>query len=212
MSRPAPPSAAVLALYREGVETFADLARRTSYVDGWKRVACGSWTADDLVRHELDVIGWYHGWLDRALAGDASPAWPVGEIDRRTAAGVQALAHVEPDDAVAQFVTEAGRYAERVEAHWDLPFGYPRGTVTAGLHAGMAAAEWHLHAWDLAGALGTDHRPDDAGTLLVAAASCVAAAGGLRERAQRAMAPVAARMRPWETLLTSSGRRPRRSS
>jgi hypothetical protein len=202
----------VLAIYREGVEAFVGLADRTAAADAWDRSACGTWSAADLVRHELDVIGWYHGWLDRALAGDASPAFDIGVIDDRADAGVRALAHVAPEEAVVRFGMEARRYAERLQPNWDLPFGYPRGTVTAGLHAGLAASEWHLHAWDLAGALDADHRPGDPGTLLVAAASCLAEVGGLRERAQRAIAPVAARARPWETLLTSSGRQPRRKS
>jgi hypothetical protein len=208
MSSAAPEPAVVLALYREGVDAFVRLADQAAAAGAWDRPACGTWSAADLARHELDVIGWYHDWLDRALAGDASPAFDIDAMDDRTGAGVRALAGVSPEDAVARFVIEAERYAGRVEPNWDLPFGYPRGTVTAGLHAGMAACEWHLHAWDLAGALGSDHRPGDPGTLLIAASACQAAAGGFRQRMERRLAPIAARGRPWETILTSSGRKP----
>jgi hypothetical protein len=211
MSKQPPAPAAVLAIYREGVEAFVGLADRAAAAGAWDRPACGSWSAADLVRHELDVIGWYHGWLDRALAGDASPAFDIGVIDDRTAAGVRALAHVAPEDAVRQFEAEARRYAERLEPNWDLPFGYPRGTVTAGLHAGLAATEWHLHAWDLAGTLGADHCPGDPGTLLAAASSCLAAVGARRERTRPATTPVAAATDPWESMLVNSGRHPRRS-
>ena len=208
MSNAAPEPAVVLALYREGVDAFVRLAGRAAADGAWDRPACGTWSAADLARHELDVIGWYQGWLDRALAGDASPAFDIGVIDDRTGAGVRALADVSPEDAVARFATEAERYAGRVEPNWDLPYGYPRGTVTAGLHAGMAVCEWHLHSWDLARALGTDHRPSDPAAVLLAASACQAAAGGFRQKVQRAMAPIAARTRPWETILTSSGRKP----
>jgi uncharacterized protein (TIGR03083 family) len=208
MTRTEPATAAVLALYQEGAEAFVRLAGQAAAADAWDRAACGSWSSADLARHELDVIGWYHGWLDRALAGDASPAFGIDVIDDRTDAGVRALADVDPEDAVARFAAEAQRYADRLEPNWDLPFGYPRGTVTAGLHAGIAAAEWHLHAWDLARALGTDHRPGDPGTLLIAASACQAAAGGIRQKLERKLAPIAARSRPWETILSTSGRRP----
>jgi hypothetical protein len=208
MSSAPPDPAAVLALYREGAGAFVRLAGQAASTGAWDRPACGTWSAADLARHELDVIGWYHGWMDRALDGDATPAFDIEVIDDRTDAGVRALAGVGPEDAVARFATEAERYAERLEPNWDLPFGYPRGTVTAGLHAGLAACEWHLHSWDLARALGSDHRPGDPATLLVAASACRAAVGGLRQKIERKPAPVAARARPWETILSSSGRRP----
>jgi hypothetical protein len=72
----------------------------------------------------------------------------------------------------------------------------------------MAVCEWHLHSWDLARALGTDHRPSDPGTLVRAAAACQAAAGGFRQKVEATVAPVVARTRPWETLLSTSGRKP----
>ena len=41
---------------------------------------------------------------------------------------------------------------------WDLPHHQYRGhVVTVGGMAGAACAEWHLHAWDLARALGKDY-------------------------------------------------------
>ena len=66
---------------------------------------------------------------------------------------------LEGPAAVAQFVQRARTYRARVSPRWDLAYGYPRGTVTAGLHAGVAACEWHLHTWDLACSRGRDHRP-----------------------------------------------------
>ena len=45
---------------------------------------------------------------------------------------------------------------------WDFPHHRYRGTVvTVGAMAGVACAEWNVHAWDLARSLGTDYRPAD---------------------------------------------------
>ena len=43
------------------------------------------------------------------------------------------------------------------------------GDLTVGQHTGIAIGEWHVHAWDLARASGTDHRPSDASTVSRAA-------------------------------------------
>jgi hypothetical protein len=209
MPAAAPPRADVLALYDEGVDAIVGLADRIQAADAWGRTACGRWTAAEIVRHELDVASWYHRWLDRAIAGDATPEFDAAELDAHAGAGVDGLADVEPVDACTRFAADARRYRDRVDPEWDRPFGYPRGTATAGLHAGMAAAEWHLHAWDLAGSIGLDHEPTDAGTLLIAVTACRAVApGGARLRLERRMAPLAARSRPWHTLLSGSGRQP----
>ncbi len=112
-------------------------------------------------------------------------------------------------DAVARFVASARAYRMRVAPAWDLPYGYPRGTVTAGLHAGMAACEWHLHTWDLARSRGMGHRPSDPATLFAAAGACLARArGGVGGRAASALVPVGSRLGPWRALLRRSGRTP----
>jgi hypothetical protein len=81
--------------------------------------------------------------------------------------------------------------------------------VTVGLHAGVAAAEWHLHTWDLAGAAGKSHRPSDPHTLFLATATCMLAAqGGLRARLGSKLVPGLAKRDPWGQLLRRSGRRP----
>ena len=171
-------------------------------MDDWDRPACGTWTGTELARHVLSVIGWYHDWLDRAEAGDSSPAFPIAELDEQTARSLPAqhrrcLAGRRPPSASH---AEAERYAERLEDTWDLPFGYPRGTVTAGLHAGLACFEWQAHTWDLAHAAGRDHRPHRPARLYIAAADCLAAATG----AEGGEEPPEY---PWGVMLVRSGRR-----
>ena len=187
----------VLEMFDDAVGAFVTEAGR---VDDWDRPACGTWTGTELARHVLSVIGWYHDWLDRAEAGDSSPAFPVTELDEQTARSLLAIGEVSGPDATQRFAAEAERYAERLEDTWDLPFGYPRGTVTAGLHAGLACFEWHAHAWDLAHAAGRDHRPQWPHRLYIAAADCLAAATG----AEGGLEPPE---HPWGAMLVRSGRR-----
>jgi uncharacterized protein (TIGR03083 family) len=201
-----PPDPAVLARYRSGVVAVGRTVAGWSPAD-WSRPACGAWDGTDLAGHLVTVIGWYHAWLDRALAGDPSPAFPIAELDDRTVAALRDLPAGTGPDRVTIFTREAERYAGRVAEHWDVPYGYPRGTVTAGLHAGMAAVEWHVHAWDLARAGGGDHVPEDPDGLFVGAARCqLAAAGGLRARLATPIGRLAARRDPWRDLLHRMGR------
>lgn len=196
----------VRAAYIDGVAAVADVVADFGERD-WSAPACGTWTAADTVRHLLTVARWYGQWLDRALAGDVTPPFPGRQIDAYAAAALDEVGGLDPTDAVAEFQTTAMTYLERAERHWDLPEAYPFGVVTVGLHLGVAAAEWHLHAWDLSGVRGDRHRPDRPDVLLIAAGECVAAAsGGARGAVVRRLVPLAARRSPWESLLKRTGR------
>jgi uncharacterized protein (TIGR03083 family) len=198
----------VLRLFDEGTEAFARLARALAGVD-WDREACGEWSAAALTRHVAAVAGWYHEWLDRAELGDASLPFPGRELAAQNESALASLAATTGPEALELFVTRARSYAERLPASWNLPYGYPRGTVTAGLHAAMAATEWHLHAWDLGRSTGSGHRPSDPDALYRGAGACLAAAqGGLKGRIAAILVPVGARLSPWEALLRRSGRAP----
>lgn len=198
----------VLRLYDEGVDAIAAAAGAHSPND-WDRSVCGTWTATELSRHVLAVARWYGGWLDRAERGDAAPPFGVIELAVRNAAALRELSGLDGPEAVSGFVTVARLYRTRLPGQWDLPYGYPRGTVTAGLHAGVAACEWHLHAWDLAQAAGGGHRPSDPAALAAATGQCLAAAqGGLKGQVAAALIPLGARLRPWEAILRRSGRAP----
>lgn len=201
-----PSDAEVLTQYHDGVEAIGRLVERWDDRQ-WARHACGEWSGVDLAGHLVTVIGWYHSWLDRALAGDPSPAFPIADLDARTASSLAALPAGSGPDRIATFAAEAERYATRVAEHWDVPYGYPRGTVTAGLHAGVAAVEWHVHAWDLAHADGGDHTPSDPAALFRAAAHCqLAAEGKVKARLGMPLAKLAARRDPWPDLLHRMGR------
>lgn len=202
------PQDEVLHLYGEGVDAFARLAGALRGAE-WDRPACGEWSALVLVRHVAAVAGWYHEWLDRAERGDATPVFRARELAAQNELALQPLAGTSGPAALELFVTRATAYSERLPGAWDIPYGYPRGTVTAGLHASVAATEWHLHTWDLARSEGSGHRPSDPDTLYRGVGACLAAAeGGLKGRITRTLVPLGARLSPWEALLRRSGRAP----
>ena len=193
----------MLGPYHEGVGAIDSIAASLSEAQ-WQSQACGTWTAIDLAGHLVCVVGWYHDWLDRALHGDATPPFDATDLAERNAAALSTLPLRNGPDRVSTFSREARRYADRLETAWDLPYGFPYGTVTAGLHAGVAATEWHLHAWDLSGG---SHRPRDPRLLFLAAgAALTATRRGPIGRLSAAMVPLVARRRPWEQLLKRSGR------
>ena len=63
--------AGVLTQYDDGVVAIGRVVEQWDD-EQWSRPACGDWSGTDLAGHLVTVIGWYHSWLDCALAGDAS--------------------------------------------------------------------------------------------------------------------------------------------
>lgn len=160
-----------MASYIDGVAAIRRLADRFGREEWQKPSACEGWRAVDLAGHVLAVANWWHEWLDRAEAGDASPPFHWNDLPGKNAEALAALPPGSGPARVAEFAERALAYAERARPAWDLPFGCPPGTVsqaemTVGLHFRIAPAEWHLHAWDLARALGEMHRPGDPAIIL----------------------------------------------
>jgi hypothetical protein len=196
----------VARLYSEGVEAISTVTARFD-VATWTRLGCGSWDAEDTARHVFAVTRWYDQWLDRAMAGDVSLPFPESEIDDRNDNTVKALQHKDGPTAIAMFEQTAIAYLDRALQQWDVPYGYPFGVTTVGLHLGVAATEWHLHAFDFAAALGDRYEPRDASALFRAAGLGVAQTKPAFQRAAlRLLVPAGARFRPWPTILRQSGR------
>jgi hypothetical protein len=133
---------------------------------------CGEWSAKDLAGHLVCVIGWYHDWLDAAERGTSKPPFPAANLPAENAKALAALADGTGHGRIERYAAEAKRYATRLPDAWDIPYGYPYGTATAGLHAGAAACEWHLHAWDLSAG---KHRPADPQSLFEAVGRAITA-------------------------------------
>jgi putative acetyltransferase len=71
-------------------------------------------------------------------------------------------------ERIETFVELAEIHLRRLhEANWDTTLGIwaGLGPLTVGEHTGIAIGEWHVHAWDLARASGSDHVPADPATV-----------------------------------------------
>jgi uncharacterized protein (TIGR03083 family) len=157
-----------LAAYHAGVMVICELAAQFTD-DGWGApTPCPEWRAADLAGHLRCVADDYNEYLDdapasrlsRLMATGAEPSSLARKVARQNAAELAALAEGHGPEHIAAFAASARAYAERLPAVWDLPHHYYRGVeVTVGGMAGAACAEWHLHAWDLARALGKDYSP-----------------------------------------------------
>jgi hypothetical protein len=197
---------AVASLYRDGVNAI--VATTDAFDDAaWVRPACGKWNAADTARHLLGVASWYDAWLDRAIAGDTSAPFAESAIDQRNDQEIAELQGVSGPIAIAKFEQAANDYVQRAIARWDLPFTYPFGVVTVGLHLGVAATEWHLHAFDLARSASQNYSPNNPEALFLAAGACVAQTKPAFQRAAlRKLVSLGARRNPWRTIVRQSGR------
>jgi len=157
-----------LAAFHAGVTVVCELAARFTD-DGWAApTPCPEWRAADLAAHLRCVADDFNEYLDdapasrlaRLMATGADPARLARKLARQNAAELAALGEGQGPEHIAAFAASARSYARRTPAVWDLPHHRYRGTVvTVGDVAGAVCAEWHLHAWDLARALGKDYCP-----------------------------------------------------
>ncbi len=200
-------TADVVAQYASGIDAVKKITASFSE-DDWSVTVCGKWTAVETLRHLLGVVGWYDEWLDRALDGDSTVPFAEDEFSSRNDGLVVEHSGLSGPEAAEVFVQAASAYGDRVIENRDVAYGFPLGTVTAGLHLGIAATEWHLHAWDLSSLSAVRHEPDDpAGLFLAAGMAMAEVKDGWRGAGLRLLVPVGARIRPWQTLLKESGRR-----
>ena len=201
--------AEVCRLYEAGV-----VRRAQSWItEDWTKPACGDWDRADTVRHLCAVTAWYHSWLDGALAGNASRPFHPDEFATKNQSGVDDRQDLTGPEAVDEFQRESLSYLRRAKPNWEVAYGFPLGTVTVGLHVGVAATEWHLHAWDLTSIESDPHAPEDPAALFCATGAAVAEAeGGVRGRLTALVVPIAARRSPWRSMLKRSGRDPNSAS
>jgi uncharacterized protein (TIGR03083 family) len=204
--------ALVLAAYDAGVAVICELALRFDGRSWTAQTPCPEWRAFELAGHLRCIADDLHEYLDEApvsryarlMATGVHPQTLQRKLARQNAAELAALADAPPGEHIAAFAKSARGYAARLEAVWDLPHHEYRDTVvTVGGMAGAAAAEWHLHAWDLARALGTAYRPADPAAVL---AGWQAGMPHLPLRAPSLGARIVRHTDPWDALLAASGR------
>jgi hypothetical protein len=164
-----------LAAYHAGVTVICELAARFTDETWATATPCPEWRAADLAGHLRCVAENYHEYLDDAPASRMARLMATGagadslarKLARQNAAELAALPDGSGPEHIGAFAASARAYARRVMPLWQLPHHHYRGAVvTVGGMVGAACAEWHLHAWDLARALGNDYRPADPDTLV----------------------------------------------
>ncbi len=182
---PAPLAAPVLAeaetdapvAYYDGIRAIVQIAGQFSRASWNAPTSCPEWRAADLAGHLRCVVDDYHEYLDdapvsrlsRLMATGAQPQSIARKLARQNAAELATLPDVPPEEHITAFARSATRYAARIGPLLGLPHHSYRGQVisVAGM-AGVACVEWHLHAWDLASALGISYRPADPDAVLLA--------------------------------------------
>jgi hypothetical protein len=156
----------------------------------------------------------YHEYLNDApvsryarLMGSGVPPQSIArKLARQNAAELAALSEARPAEHIAAFAVSARAYAARLPSVWDLPHHqYREQVVTVAGMAGAACAEFHLHAWDLARALGLEHRPAQPEVVLD---GWRAGMPHLPVDAEAGWLGFGRRRDPWYMLLLASGRLP----
>lgn len=159
-----------LAAYLAGVTVICELAGSFTEEMWGAPTPCPGWRARDLAGHLRCVADDYHEYLDdapasrmaRLMASGADAASLARKLARQNAAELAALPDGSGGEHIRAFGESARDYARRALPLWHLPHHHYRGAVvTVGGMLGAACAEWHLHAWDLARALGKEYRPAD---------------------------------------------------
>ncbi|ACY97981.1 maleylpyruvate isomerase N-terminal domain-containing protein [Thermomonospora curvata] len=193
----------LLESYRAGVHAIRRLAAQ---VEDWSvPTPCTEWTALDLAGHlrcvaenQLEYLqDAPHSRLAKLFAQNAPAAVLIRQQARQNAAELAVLPAASGPERILTFTVSADAYADLLPDAWDRLHLVYRGTeYTVGDYAGAACLEWHLHAWDLARAIGLDHRPADPQLL----------ADAWRRGVPHL--PLIDGDDPWEAVLRSSGRSP----
>ena len=188
--------------YYDGIRSILEIAGPLSAGTWNAPTSCPEWRAADLAGHLRCIADDYHEYLDdapvsrlsRLMATGAHPATIARKQARQNAAELAALPEVSPDEHIAAFAESGLRYAARLSPLLRLPHHSYRGRVisVAGM-AAVACVEWHVHAWDLASALGSVYRPADPEAVLAA------------WMARIPHLPVSADDDPWLPVLPPSG-------
>jgi uncharacterized protein (TIGR03083 family) len=191
------------AAYHNGVRAIIKIARSFTAAEWNAPTSCPEWRAADLAGHLRCIADNYNEYLDdapvsrlsRLMATGAHPDTIERKFARQNSAELAALPAERPAEHVTAFTESALRYAARLAPLLRLPHHSYRGRVitVAGM-AGLAIVEWHVHAWDLASAIGDEYRPDDPQAVLAAWLAGVA------------QLPLLADADPWLAVLRSSGR------
>lgn len=191
---------AILAAVRDGIEA---LGSRIADVPPQAPTPCADWSALDLVRHLEAIAGAYLLWAGSAVGGRVARLRTGRDLHAYNTLMLDRLPDLSVLDHARRFRDLADDHVRLARVTWTIPMlETPDGTVLAvGRHAGVAAVEWHVHAWDLGRAAGGGHRPDAATLPVLTAAwdqTLAEITGTDRDPGQD----------DWTSILVASGRHP----
>lgn len=194
---PEPSLSALIGAQREGVDAVTSVAARFADADWSRPSPCTEWSATDLAAHLRATAVRYGALLAEADAGRVTDVAVLQDLAVRNAAAIAALPPASGPEHIEVFAAQAVRLAERVPgAEGTVVQRWRDGTTLSGRHlAAVAVVEWHVHAWDLARAIGVDYAPRD--PLVVADA--------WRASIRHIELPGG---EPWRAVIVASGRRP----
>lgn len=195
-----PDRGATLAAVAAGAEAVVAAVR-----DGRPDAAspCAGWDALTVVRHLEGIAGAYLLWTGSSLGGRIARMRTGVEAASYNATILDRLPRLGLAEHLDRFVALASDHVRLAHVTWTTPMLETPDDVllTVGQHAGVAAVEWHVHAWDLARSQGRQHTPDPASL-----AVCVAAwEEVLADVTGTVLDETAA---PWPALLVATGRTP----
>lgn len=160
-----PPITAVVEVHRAGIAAIANITERYTDEDWLGPTPCDEWTALDLAGHTIAAAMMWHEALDDAVARATTSRWRWAELPRANAEYLDALPAASGPDRIEDFVTLATGWCNRV-ADTDPDLAIPVAVqdicpprLTVATFTWLAGAEFHVHAWDFAQAIGDDYRP-----------------------------------------------------
>jgi uncharacterized protein (TIGR03083 family) len=191
------------AAYQQAIRAIIEIAGDFTAARWNAPTPCSEWRAADLAGHLRCIADDYHEYLDDApvsrlarLMGTGARGEAIArKLARQNSAELAALPDVPPQAHIEAFAESATRYTARLGRLLRLPHhSYQGRVITVAGMGGMACVEWHVHAWDLARALGEYYRPQDPEAVL---ACWLAGIPHLR---------VVPDDDPWRSVLRSAGR------
>lgn len=171
--------------------------------DPGRPTACSAWTVHDLVRHLEAIAGAYVLWVGAAIGGRVGTMRTPDALRAYNDLMLQRLPQLPTEQHLERFRALADDHRRLVGAGWGQPMMRTPGdtVLRVGDHGGLAALEWHLHAWDLGGATSGAHRP----SVPVVEVLCttwddtlVDLTDTMRDASEE----------PWQSLLAATGRAP----
>ena len=155
-----------LRAHNSGIDAIRLIASRFEDQDWDAQSGCEGWSARDLAGHLVAVANLWHEILDRAEAGDSSLIFPFEDFAEWNTSSLAALPDESGQERIARYAERASAFVDRVRDHEDLLVGAPPASVSAvpmtlDLFTRFNPSEWHLHALDLAVAIGGTYRAED---------------------------------------------------